>query len=114
MSINQDLAKTNMTKRQGLIVYLNNVSNQYKLRRYGDIVYFSKKMDYCILYVNQKEAEEIIKNLNALDFVDRVEKSSSDKINLSSSHIEQQISDLATETEAKLLESQDKDTGKLP
>lgn len=113
MSINQDLTKTNMTKRQGLIIYLNNISNQYKLRRYGDVVYFSKKMGYCILYVNQKAAEEVIKTLSAFDFVERIEKSTADEIDLTSSHIEKQISDLAAEAEAKLLEGQENDTEKL-
>lgn len=102
MSINQDLANTVLTKRQGLIVYLNSVSNQYKLRRFGDIVYFSKKMGYCVLYVDQKEADKVFTTLNSLDFVKRVDWSIGEKIDVSSSHIEQQIKDLAVAAEKQL------------
>ncbi|WP_281196491.1 DUF2129 domain-containing protein, partial [Lactobacillus acetotolerans] len=41
MSINQDLENTGITKRLGLIVHLKPASDQYKLRHFGDIVYFS-------------------------------------------------------------------------
>ncbi len=107
MSIEKDLEHKNINQRQSLIVYLKSVNNQYKLRRYGDIVYFSKKCAYCILYVNQKDADEIREELNALDFVDQVKKSSWDQIDLSSDHIEKQISDLAVQAEKKLQETQE-------
>lgn len=43
MSINKEIEGTHLIKRVALIIYLKSVSDQYKLRRYGDIVYFSKK-----------------------------------------------------------------------
>ena len=107
MSIKQDLTNKNISQRLSIIVYLNSVSNQYKLRHYGDIVYFSKKLGYCILYVNQNEIEQVMRNLTALDFVDRVERSKWDQIDLSSDHIEQQITDLAADAERKLQERQE-------
>lgn len=107
MSIKQDLTNKNISQRLSIIVYLNSVSNQYKLRHYGDIVYFSKKFGYCILYVNQNEIDQVIRNLNALDFVDMVERSKWDQIDLSSDHIEQQITDLAADAERKLQERQE-------
>lgn len=113
MSINHDLVASNVTKRQGLIVYLNSVSNQYKLRRFGDIVYFSKKMNYCVLYVDQKNADKTIAVLNSLDFVNGVDRSNGENIDLSSTHIEQQIKDLASEAEEQLLEEQEKNTEQL-
>lgn len=113
MSINHDLVASNVTKRQGLIVYLNSVSNQYKLRRFGDIVYFSKKMNYCVLYVDQKDADKTIAVLNSLDFVNGVDRSNGENIDLSSAHIEQQIKDLASEAEEQLLEEQEKNTEQL-
>lgn len=113
MSINQDLATTSLVKRQGLIVCLNSVSHQFKLRRFGDIVYFSKKMAYCILYVDQKDASKIIDTLNSFDFVKSVEKSDSEKVDLSSPHIEQQISDLAKAAERQLVEKQQNNTEQL-
>lgn len=112
MNLKQDLTNKNISQRISLIVYLNSISNQYKLRHYGDIVYFSKKLGYCILYVNQNEADQVIQNLNALDFIDRVEKSKWEKIDLSSDHIEKQISDLAADAEKKLQERQE-DTEQL-
>ena len=107
MSIKQDLTNKNISQRLSIIVYLNSVSNQYKLRHYGDIVYFSKKLGYCILYVNQNEIDQVIRNLTALDFVDRVERSKWDQIDLSSDHIEKQITDLAADAERKLQERQE-------
>ena len=107
MSIKQDLKNKNIGQRTSLIVYLNSISNQYKLRRYGDIVYFSKKFGYCIIYVNQNEADQVTQSLNALDFVDKVERSKWEQIDLSSDHIEKQISDLAADAERKLQERQE-------
>ena len=43
MSINKDIEGTTLVKRVGLIIYLSSASDKYRLRRYGDIVYFSKK-----------------------------------------------------------------------
>ncbi|WEV71546.1 YlbG family protein [Lactobacillus sp. ESL0785] len=110
MSVNHDLADTAITKRQGLIVYLDAANNQYRLRHYGDIVYFSKKMGYCVLYVNYKDADQIIQTLQSLDFVMKVEKSQEDKLDLTSTHIEQQISEMAKKAEDKLLKEQEKNT----
>lgn len=112
MGIEEDLANKNIIQRQSLIVYLNSISDQYKLRRYGDIVYFSKKFAYCILYVNKKESEQVCQDLNSLDFVKKVEKSTWNQINLSSDHIEKQITELAQEAEKALQERQE-DTEQL-
>ena len=107
MSIEQDLANKNIIQRQSLIVFLNSISDQYKLRRYGDIVYFSKKLAYCIMYVNKKEIEQVCHDLNSLDFVEKVEKSNWNQIDLSSDHIENQIRDLAKKAEKTLQERQE-------
>ena len=112
MSIEQDLANKNIIQRQSLIVFLNSISDQYKLRRYGDIVYFSKKFAYCIMYVNKKEIEQVCHDLNSLDFVEKVEKSNWNQIDLSSDHIEKQIAELAKEAEKTLQERQE-DTEQL-
>lgn len=112
MGVEEDLANKNIIQRQSLIVYLNSISDQYKLRRYGDIVYFSKKFAYCILYVNKKEIEQVCQDLNSLDFVEKVEKSNRNQIDLSSDHIEKQITELAQEAEKALQERQE-DTEQL-
>ena len=112
MGVEEDLANKNIIQRQSLIVFLNSISDQYKLRRYGDIVYFSKKFAYCILYVNKKDIEQVCQDLNSLDFVEKVEKSNRNQIDLSSDHIEKQITELAQEAEKTLQERQE-DTEQL-
>ena len=107
MGVEEDLANKNIIQRQSLTVYLNSISDQYKLRRYGDIVYFSKKFAYCIMYVNKKEIEQVCHDLNSLDFVEKVEKSNWNQIDLSSDHIENQIRDLAKKAEKTLQERQE-------
>ena len=113
MSICKDLSNTSIAQRQGLIVYFKSASKQYKLRRYGDIAYFSSQMGYCILYVNQKECDEVIATLVNLDFVKRVEKTLSDSVNLDTPHIEQQIVNLAHEAEEKLQAKEKKSLDQL-
>lgn len=108
MSINKEIEGTHLIKRVALIIYLKSVSDQYKLRRYGDIVYFSKKMKYCMLYVNRREAKEMQKQISNLDFVTYVEISAEDEVNLDSEHIEKQITDMAKAAEEKLQLEQEK------
>ena len=113
MSINQEIENTHLTKRIALIAYLKSVSDQYKLRRYGDIVYFSKKLRYCVLYVNSDEALKIKDQIENLDFINRVEISEEDKLNLNSEYIEGQISDLAKKAEEKIQKEQEKNEDQL-
>ncbi|TSO26192.1 YlbG family protein [Lactobacillus sp. LL6] len=113
MSINFDLKDSPLVQRTGLIIFLKNASDQYKLRRYGDIVYFSKKMCYCVLYVDSKDAENELNEISSLDFVKYVEYSQDEKVDLSSEHLENQITNLAKKAEDKLLENQKENEGKL-
>lgn len=100
MTINQELADLDLPKRTSLIVYLRNAnSDQFKLRRFGDIVYFSKKMHYLIMYVDQEKVEEMLQQLEKLTFVKKVEVSEADQIDLDNQQIEDQIKDLAKEAE---------------
>lgn len=102
MSVNKEIESTHLIKRVALIIYLKSVSDQYKLRHYGDIVYFSKKMKYCVLYVSRSEAKEIQGQISHLDFVTYVEISGEEKVDLDSQHIENQIAEMAKEAEKKL------------
>lgn len=108
MSINQEIENTHLVKRVALIIYLKSISDQYKLRRYGDIVYFSKKMKYCMLYVSRSEADEIKNEIAQLDFVNHVEISPEEQVNLDSQYIESQITNMAKEAEKKLQLEQEK------
>ncbi|MFZ2332482.1 MAG: YlbG family protein [Lactobacillus delbrueckii] len=110
MSINRELADQEIASRTSLIVYLRNVNNdQFKLRGFGDIVYFSKKLHYLILYVNQAEAEETASKLRTFSFVKKVEFSQNDALDLDNQKIEQQISDMAKEAEEKLNQTDKED-----
>lgn len=102
MSIDEELKGAGLQQRTCLLIYLYNVGDQYKLRKYGDIVYFSKKMKYCVLYLDSEEANKVKNELAHLDFVERVEFSDEEDVDLSSSHIERQIADMAKEAEIKL------------
>jgi uncharacterized protein YlbG (UPF0298 family) len=106
MKINQELAAHHLTPRQSLIVFLKQIRDQYKLRRFGDIVYFSKKMHYCILYVNKEQVSQVIKEINNLNFVKAVKKSDADEINLDADHIQKQIEEMAQKAENQLLKQQ--------
>lgn len=113
MSISSDLKDSSLVSRTALIIFLKNASDQYKLRHYGDIVYFSKKMCYCVLYVDTADAEHELDEISNLSFVERAELSEEENIDLSSKHIEHQIADLAQEAEAKLLAKQTEKEDKL-
>lgn len=103
MSVNQELSEQDITQRTSLIVYLRNASNdQFKLRRYGDVVYFSKKLHYLVMYVNASEAEETAVRLRALSFVKGVDLSAADELKLDNEDTEKQLTEMAKEAEAKL------------
>lgn len=107
MSVNEDLKNAGLAERVGLIVYLKNASDQYKLRKYGDIVYFSKQMNYCMIYVDHDEANTEFNEIASLDFVKKIEISAEDNIDLTSEHIETQILDMAKKAEAELQKRQE-------
>lgn len=113
MSINKEIESTHLIKRVALVIYLKSVSDQYKLRYYGDIVYFSKKMKYCVLYVNRKECREIKEQIAHLDFVNHVDISAEEKVDLDSQHIENQLAEMAKKAEEKLQLEQEKSENQL-
>lgn len=113
MSINKEIESTHLIKRVALIIYLKSVSDQYKLRRFGYIVYFSKKMKYCVLYVNRKDAREVKDQIYNLDFVTYVEISPEEEVNLDSQHIEGQLTEMAKEAEKKLQLEQEKNEDQM-
>ena len=113
MSINKEIESTHLIKRVALIIYLKSVSDQYKLRHFGDIVYFSKKMKYCVLYVNRNECIEIKGQIAHFDFVNHVEISAEEEVNLDSQHIENQLAEMAQKAEKKLQLEQEKSENQL-
>ncbi|MFC3040223.1 YlbG family protein [Virgibacillus xinjiangensis] len=61
--------------RQGLIVWFQHMKNIKQLKRYGHIIYTSKRLKYAVIYVDQTEIEETEQKLKKLSFVFKVEKS---------------------------------------
>lgn len=50
-----------ITDRQGLVIDINNAHVLRRLRRYGHIMYYSRRLHYVILYVDQFKIEEVKK-----------------------------------------------------
>ncbi|WP_128894995.1 YlbG family protein [Longirhabdus pacifica] len=62
-------------KRNGLIIWFQDMKNTRVLEKYGMVHYVSKKMDYAVLYVFEDKMEEIQHKLMKLPFVTGVEPS---------------------------------------
>lgn len=61
--------------RQGLIVWFQQMKNLKQIKRFGNLIYASKKMKYAIIYVNESELEHIEAKLIRLPFISKVERS---------------------------------------
>lgn len=62
-------------KRQGLIVWFQNMKNIKQIKRYGHLIYSSKKLKYAVLYVDQENIEEIEAKLLKLPFILKIDAS---------------------------------------
>lgn len=102
----QESNNNHLQKRTAIIVWINKASNQYKLRHFGDIIYFSRKKNYVILYCDTQQAPKIIQDLNNKDFVKRAELSSHNQLDFSPEHEEQMMYGLKEHAE-KLREEQE-------
>lgn len=69
--------------RSAIIVWLKKASDQYKLRHYGDIVYFSRKNNYTVLYCDTAKTAKVIADLSKKDFVKKAELSRHNQLNFS-------------------------------
>lgn len=64
-----------ITERTGLILWLNHLKAVKVLEKYGTIHYVSKKMKYAVLYINKDRLEQTTKQLQGLNFIQKVERS---------------------------------------
>ncbi|MFD2638159.1 YlbG family protein [Piscibacillus salipiscarius] len=64
-----------ITKRQGIVVWIKHPKYVKRLRRYGHLIYASRKLKYVLIYVNQEELEEVTEQINRLNFVKRIDLS---------------------------------------
>lgn len=61
--------------KTGAVVWLYSNRHVNKLKRFGDIHYVSRKMDYVVLYIEIEKKEEILKKISEFHFVKKVEES---------------------------------------
>ncbi|TLF40101.1 DUF2129 domain-containing protein [Lacticaseibacillus zeae] len=64
-----------MKQRQGLVVWVYSLKQLKTLRRYGTIMYVSRRMKYVYLYMDRDEITAASNKLSKLRFVKRVEPS---------------------------------------
>ncbi|SFB18643.1 Uncharacterized protein YlbG, UPF0298 family [Lentibacillus halodurans] len=62
-------------KRQGLIVWFQHMKNIRHIKRYGHLLYSSKKLKYAVIYVDQESVHHVESKLLKLPFVSKVEHS---------------------------------------
>ncbi|AIF43864.1 YlbG family protein [Virgibacillus sp. SK37] len=61
--------------RQSLIVWFQHLKNIKQIKKYGHLIYVSKRMKYAVIYVNQDEIERIEQKLLKLAFVSKIDRS---------------------------------------
>lgn len=61
--------------RVSLIVYLYNLKQNRNLKKFGNIVYISRKMKYIVIYLNSDNLDEKISEISKFKGVRRVIKS---------------------------------------
>jgi len=64
-----------MKRRQGIIVWFQHRRNLKHIKKFGNVIYISKKMRYAVVYVDQSKIEGIEKELMKLPFISKVERS---------------------------------------
>lgn len=65
-----------LVKRQGLAIWFQKMKNVKYIKKYGHLMYVSKKMKYAIVYVDMDEVDETLQTIKKLPFVKKVEVSS--------------------------------------
>lgn len=73
MQVNQQLLE--ITPRRGIIVWMYSLKQVRNLRRYGSVLYVSKKMKYVVVYLNETDLETSIPKIERLHFVRQVDYS---------------------------------------
>lgn len=63
------------TNRQGIVVWFQHMKNMKQLKRYGNVIYASKRLKYAVLYVNQEELLEVESKIMKHSFVSKIERS---------------------------------------
>lgn len=98
----QDLKNNKIEKRRSITVWLYHARDQFKLRHYGDIVYFSRKNAYVIIYVDNEQIDQIIQELKHKSFVRNVEKSQHENLNFSAEYENNLMEEMRKQAEQML------------
>lgn len=98
----QDLNNNKIEKRRSLTVWLYRARDQFKLRHYGDIVYFSRKNAYVIIYVDDDKVDQIIEELQHKSFIKNVEKSQHENLNFSAEYENNLMEEMRKQAEQML------------
>ena len=72
----------NPIKRKELIVWLYSFKQMKTIRKYGIVHYMSHRLKYVVLYVNEAQVTETMKQLERYHFVRQVELSPRDTIDM--------------------------------
>ncbi|SDW68500.1 Uncharacterized protein YlbG, UPF0298 family [Marininema mesophilum] len=64
-----------IAERLGLAVWVKDLKAARSLGRMGNIHYVSKRLKYVFLYIDGQKAEQTIRRIERLYFVDRVQRS---------------------------------------
>ena len=64
-----------MVKRKSLIIHFRSPRVVKEIEKKVNMIYYHKKRRYCVCYVNESDAEKIVKELRAMKLVKRVEES---------------------------------------
>ncbi len=62
-------------KRQGILVWFQHRKNIKHIRRYGNLLYVSKRLRYAVVYVDQIDVDTIVADLSKLSFITKVDVS---------------------------------------
>lgn len=64
-----------ISERIGLSVWLYSLKHIRNLRRFGHVIYVSRRMRYVILYCSKKDLEQTVEKLSSYSFVKLVQPS---------------------------------------
>lgn len=62
-------------KRQGMIVWFQNRRNIKQIKRFGHLIYTSKKLKYALIYVDQEKVDNIEAKLKKLPYIIKTSRS---------------------------------------
>lgn len=75
MQVNNNQDLLSVVPRRGLVVWMYSLRQVRNLRRYGTVLYISKRMKYALVYLNEDDFDQNSEKIERLHFVRKIEKS---------------------------------------